>query len=151
MRFEQAKTILNHMRDFHSTIAEYYHELSEHTEKERVKMLLKYLEEHEIHIVDVLADYTDYLPPSVSETWFNFSPCTAKLGELKSMIALEIPKVDDIIEFALRLDNCIIETYREIVNSAESDKVKELFENLLKLEEAERTRVVINTARLNEL
>lgn len=151
MRFEQAKTILNHMREFHSTIAEFYHDLSEHTDKERVKMLLKYLEEHEIHIVDVLVDYEEYLPETVSETWFNFSPCTAKLNELKSLIAIELPDVDEIIEFTMKLDNCIIETYREIVNGAESPKVKELFENLLKLEEAERTRVAVNTARLNEL
>ena len=47
MRFEQTKDVLEHARSFHQRISDFYHDLSDQTGQQRLKLLLDYMAQRE--------------------------------------------------------------------------------------------------------
>ncbi len=58
MRFEQTRTILQHLApDYHRTVSDYYRVLAEGDVSPRVRMMLDYLIDHEQHRALALGEY----------------------------------------------------------------------------------------------
>mgnify|MGYP005725358349 CR=1 FL=1 len=151
MRFEKTKDILEHARHFHKLVSECYQQLSAGTEKQRLKLLLDYLAQHEKHLEEVLADYEETIPQNVLRTWFRLSPCQEKFDILKSLLKEQNPSIDEVIRNAVQLDDCLIDMYRKVAESAEVESVREVFKSLLDLEEHEKFKMVRDSLRLQDL
>lgn len=142
MRFEQTKDILEHARTFHKYIAEYYRQLKEKSNKERLKMFLDYFEEHERHLEETIADYEESLNEKLLKTWFKMSPCEDVFNKLQALLKKGEDSVDELIKHALQVDDCMINMYKTLAERAEVPKVKELFTDLIQLEENEKRKMV---------
>ena len=151
MRFETTRDMIHHARDVHAMIAKHFHEMADKTENARVKMLLDYFEAHERHLQNALDQYEANAPAAVLNTWFQFSSCESKLDQLKSLFSDKNVSTDEVIDQVLTLDECIMDMYRKTASEAETDEVREMFRNILEMEENEQRRIVKNAMRLDML
>jgi len=150
MRIETTKDILKHFQKFHKIIAEYWHQLSIRSDKERVKLLLNYLEEREEQIEKTLAEIELSSSSNILNSWFSHSQCEVKLEELSVIINEENPTVEEVIDRFVLMDDCLIELYSKLVRSAENIDVQDFFENLSKLEENHKIKILKNLSQYED-
>lgn len=153
MAFETTKDVLDHVRQFHQQLSEFYNRLSQKAEKERVKMLLDYLSRHEKHLENSMADYEAEVSANILKTWFQYPPPKDMLTTCQSLSIddYDVLTVDSVVILALDLDNCLISLYREMIKNSESTEVREVFENLLAMEQKEELELVRNSLELKDL
>ena len=149
--YERTQDVLDHARAFHSKLSELYENLAEEAQQERVKMLLTYLSRHEEHMEESLAGYEEGASRSILDTWFKYIPGEAKLLQCEGITLEPDMSVDDIVAAALRMDNCLVDLYKEMAATAVSQEVKEVFANLLRMEEQQQHKLVRNTLLLQDI
>ncbi len=142
MRFEQVRDLLDHARLFHRHLSELYDDLASHKETERVKLLLEHLGRHEKHLEESLAEYEDGAPRKVLDSWFQFTHDESTLKIPESIEIKPHMTIADVVRMGLALDDRLIEVYEDSAVSAEIPEVREVFENLLKMEEEEKHTLV---------
>ena len=59
MSIKKTRDIIDYARGFHEKLNLYYQSLAEHTNKERLKLLLEYMARHEKHFEECLAEYEE--------------------------------------------------------------------------------------------
>jgi rubrerythrin len=138
MAFDQTKDVLEHARKFHQKLSVFYEDLKESASKERARALLDYMSRHEQYLADCLAQYEEQVSDNVLDTYFKYG---SKSTEMTAITDFEIKPemdVDDVVAAAMHFDACLIEFYREMAQRALSEKVREVFENLLVMEQHEQ-------------
>ena len=151
MGCERTRDILAEAEAFHRQIGEYYHQLSDQAEKQRIKMLLDYLGRHEEHLANSLADYEQNASAAVLDTWFQSKHKLNVCEILKDVKIAPEMSVDDVIELGLKLDECLITIYRDLAEDAQSEDVRTVFQNLLDMEEEEKRQLVRNSLRVMDI
>ena len=136
MAFETTKDILDHARGFHRQLGEFYGSLSNQSGKQRVKMLLDYMSQQERHLEDALARYVEQLSEKMLNTWFQYPPPKEILSLCQevTMAGKSDLTVDDVIAMVVKLDQCLIDLFKDAVEKAETDQLREIFRNLLEME-----------------
>jgi rubrerythrin len=138
MAFDQTKDVLEHARKFHHKLSLFYEDLKESASKERARALLDYMSRHEQYLADCLAEYEEQVSDNVLDTFFKYG---SKSTEMTAITDFEIKPemdVDDVVAAAMHFDACLIEFYREMAQRSLSEKVREVFENLLVMEQHEQ-------------
>jgi len=145
MRFEKTRDVLAHARDFHTKVSALYQRLAAATDNKRIQLVLNYMSQHEQSLEQGLAKYEAESPKSLLDTWFQFTHDETTLHALQEDLPqAEELTVDDVIDLAMKCDNCLIELYREMANSADSREINEMFVSLLELEKKEVLQLVRN-------
>jgi len=151
MRFEQTRDVLDHAVAFHSRLGKFYHRLSNHTEQQRLKLLLDYFSRHEKHLRRSLEDFEDETAEQLLNTWFDFTT-GSDLDKLPAKTEIDPnTTVDQVIHLAMELDDHLIALYREMASRADIPELKQLFESLLKLEEQEQHRMARQALTVNDV
>ena len=151
MAIKKTKDLIDYARNFHNELGRYYHDLADHTEKERLKLLLDYVSRHEKHFEESLNQYEESASKKITNYWLQNTP---ELPEVGSLLNFEIDQdttIDDIVALAIRFDNKLIEIYKSLAHSADSEDIRNVFKKLLEMEEREKTKLVRQAMRLNEL
>lgn len=138
MPFDQTKDVLKQARKFHHKLSEFYEDLKDTTDKERTRALLDYLSRHEQYLEDCLEEFQKDVSRNVLDSYFQYGSDASKLSGISDFKIREEMSVEDVVEAAMHFDACLIKFYREIAQKARSDKVREVFENLLVMEEHEQ-------------
>lgn len=150
MRFEQVKDVLHHVIDFHKALASDYRKLANEAEDERVRLLLRYLADHENGMRQGLTRYIEGDDRNVLDTWIQNTPDLEQphvLEELRGR--LSVTTVEEIAAAAERIHATLEKLYRELVEASEIDEERELFQSLADFQNAETRRLVRNTARMD--
>lgn len=151
MPVEQTKDVLDHMRLFHSRVSQYYHRLADSTQRVRVKLLLDYMSEHERRLAESLEDYEETASPRILKTWLK-SGCTtdaSKLLEDEQLVA-QMP-VEEVVQVGVRLSECAISIYEHLANYAEPESIRQVFQNLLDMEQEALHQFVRAAGRLEDI
>jgi len=151
MAYETTKDIFGHAREFHRQASSFFHSILDTADKERVRMLLDYLEGHEKHLEECLAAYEKEASDKVLNALYKY---TSKKASLQCFENLEIKpdmSVDDVVGIALKLDNCLLEFYQEMADKSDCPEVKEVFGNLLEMEKKEKRNLVRDANILKDL
>ncbi len=137
MRFEQTHEILNHIRDFHSTLSDCYKHLENESVRERTRLLLDYLVIREKELATALQDFTTEADPELLDTWFQFAS-ESKLLEFSCPVINTDTQIDmeNIMLIAREAHDYLISTFREIIDNCDSERVVDVFEKLM--EQAEK-------------
>ena len=151
MAIKQTRDVLDYVRDFHKKLSDFYHDLADQTDKERLKMLLEYISRHERHIEATVTEYEASASKRILDCWLQCAPKmeTADIAEdlkLKSSMS-----VDDVINLAVKLDDYLIDLYKQAADSAESKDAKDVFTKLLEMENHEKHKLVRQAIRLNDI
>jgi rubrerythrin len=153
MAFETTKNILDHAREFHSQLSEFYCSLSTQSEKQRVKMLLDYMSQQERHLEDTLARYEEQLSEQALNTWFQYPPPKEILNICKevTMAGKGDLTVDDVIAMVVKLDQCLIDLFKDAVEKADTDALREIFQNLQGMEKRYQLELVRDAQEWKDL
>ena len=54
------------------------------------------------------------------------------------------------IKVAMDVDNCLLRFYREVAEHADTEKVRDVFKNLIEMEEAELRRLALNALQATD-
>ena len=138
MPFDQTKDVLKQARKFHHKLSEFYEDLKDSTEKERTRALLDYLSRHEKYLEDCLEEFQQDVSRNVLDSYFQYGSDASNLSGISEFVIKDEMSVEDVVAAAMYFDACLIKFYREIAQKARSDKVREVFENLLVMEEHEQ-------------
>lgn len=129
---KQTYEIIEFVRLFHKQIADFYDRLHNKDEKQRVKMLLDYLSQHERHREETLAKYEKEASRKIMDTWYKYIPSNITYNCLENMVIKDNMSVDDVIHLALDFNYCLIEIYKELIEETRAIKVRDVFISLLK-------------------
>lgn len=131
MRFEQACEILNHIRDFHSSLSGCYQHLEDDVARERTRLLLDYLVLHEKELARALHEFTEEADPELLDTWFQFADESELLDFSFPVIDTGAePGIDEIMQLAQQAHDCLISTFDKIIENCDSQRVCDVFRKL---------------------
>ncbi|MBW2186927.1 MAG: hypothetical protein JRG71_11200, partial [Deltaproteobacteria bacterium] len=138
MPYGQAKEIIDYARDFHCQVSDFYQQLSDKTQSSRVKLLLDYLIRHEIHLAKALEDFEQSVSSQALNTWYQYAQDQRTFEPLDAIKYSPTMSVDDVLKLGQTIDNCLIASYKGVADTASTPEVREIFENLLQMEEQEK-------------
>ncbi len=148
MPFDQTKDVLKQARKFHHKLSEFYEDLKDSTDKERTRALLDYLSRHEQYLEDCLEEFQKDVSKNVLDSYFQYGSDASNLSGISEFVIKDEMSVEDVVAAAMYFDACLIKFYREIAQKARSNKVREVFENLLVMEEHEQIELSKTTLEL---
>lgn len=155
MSVDQTRSIIDHAREFHEQVSEYYHRLADAAARTRVRLLLDYMSQHEERLADALTEYEGSAPAKILDTWFQSAGDTDALKTVRKQLeSVQIGPdgdVDEVIEVGVQLSECVLAVYRDLAERAEPDSVRQVFESLLGMEEKAQQQFVRDAERLNDL
>jgi len=150
MSQERVVDIIDHARNFYSQLSKYYDELSIIADRERVKILLDYLSACEKRHEQALADYEGIAPHDVIDTWFKYGADKA-INEFSEPSKLTSDMdVDAVVREALRLDQCLSDLYQEVIDRAQTNRIREVFTNLLESNKKDMRDLVRDSGHLHD-
>ena len=144
MRYTQVRNMLDQVREFHGQLAEHYSQLSETAAQQRVKLLLDHMSSHEQHLQTGLAAYEEIAAQPVMNTYVDCIYCDEILATCEQTPITPQMNVDGVIRVAMDVDNCLLRFYREVAENADSEAVRELFQNLVDGEEADLRKLSLD-------
>lgn len=148
MPYDQTKDVLDHARKFHHRLSEFYEELKESASKERTRALLDYMSWNEHYLEDCLKKFQDEVEKNVLDSYFQYGSDASKISGISNFVIKEDMEVEDVVSAAMHFDGCLIKFYRELAEKASTVKVREVFENLLVMEEHEQIELSKTTLEL---
>jgi rubrerythrin len=153
MAFETTKDVLDHAREFHTQLSDFYTLLSRLSEKQRVKLLLDYMSEHEKYLEETLTRYEEEVSKKILNTLFQYPPPKELLETCRevSINRTDELSVDDVIEIAVKLNQCLIDLYKEMIKNSETDLIREVFTNLMEMEKRQELELVRDAQEWKDL
>jgi len=153
MAFETTKDVLDHAREFHTQLSDFYILLSRKSEKERVKLLLDYMSEHEKYLEETLGRYEEEVSGKILNTWFQYPPPKKLLETCRevSINKTDDLSVDDVIEMAVQLNQCLIDLYKEMIKNSETEQIRDVFTNLMEMEKRQELELVRDAQEWKDL
>jgi rubrerythrin len=148
---KQVREFVDFGKHLHGKIKELYQDLNEHAEFERVKMLLDFLSRHEEHMEESLARFEKDARKSILEAWLEYSPELNVDAVMARFPVHEKPSSDEIFQLAMDFDDTLVKLYREVAEKVNDSKTKDVFKNLLQLEEKEKIQVARAAMALNDM
>ncbi len=141
MPYGQAKEILNYAREFHRRVGEFYQKLADKADSARVKMLLDYLVRHRVHLDKVLGEYEDDVKSRALDGWYQYSQDHCLFEPLDHAKCSPDMTVEDVMKIGLTLDQCLIASYKGMAEAATTPECREIFENLLLMEQQQKHKL----------
>jgi hypothetical protein len=151
MRYSQVRDMLDQVRDFHGQLADYYHQTSKSTDQQRVKLLLDHMSGHESQLKKSLGRYEEDASRQIMDTWVDCRHCNETLVTCQKILISPETSVDDVIRAALDVDNCLMRFYREVAEKVDSESVREVFGNLIDMEESELRQLALGALQLADM
>ena len=152
MKVENLKDIINWTRESHESLAKCMKRCANENENSRARLLLSYLAEHEEKLSTVLDEFNKSGNENALNTW-----CIEYLDKNPVILHKDDDKpfaemtADEIMGTISRHHQIIIELYKDLLRQAEIPEAKELFEQLVSLEEHEVMRMAQAANRLGDL
>jgi rubrerythrin len=150
---ETIKDILDWTRRLHQELADAYRDGSETITDERARMLLNYVADHEARIAETIKHYEDDTSVRTMDTWvqdyFQHNPFF--VSGMQALMATPGLKTEEVLDATVKFHQNLIGVYKDLAESAPTERMRELFENLQSLEQHELMRMVHTAERFNDV
>ena len=150
MSVSTARNLLEAVSHFHKQLGLFCEKNARANKDERVRLLLDYIGRHEYHMAEALENYEEQARVTVLNTWFNNIPPKLLEGPDKNDLTPD-STIDDVIAWAIRMDDSVIELYRTMAAEAGTAEVKKVVNGLLAMEEREKLKTVRSALRINDI
>jgi rubrerythrin len=140
MSFKTVRDVLQLSQDIHKNASILYEQLREQTQRERIDMLLKFLSRHEEELAETLAKVQSDVSDRILDEWHQ-----TELTSIESVLdgckqCHPDISLEELVELALKVDDALISLYRHMASDATTDAARQLFNNLVVLEENEKMK-----------
>jgi rubrerythrin len=140
MSFKTVREVLQLSQDIHTNAAILYEQLREQTQRERIDMLLKLLSNHEEELAQTLVKVERDVSERILDEWHQ-TELTSVAGALEGGQQCHPDiSMQELVELALKVDDSLISLYRHMASDASTDEARQLFSNLVLLEENEKMK-----------
>ncbi len=143
-RYVQVRDLLKQVRDFHGQMAGYFEGLSTQAEKARVRLLLEYMSSHETNLQSSLAAFDEDASRAVLDTWVDCRHCEEIIATCEQTPIEPKLSVEGVAQVAMDVDACLLHFYEEVAKKANSESVREVFRNMISMEQAELRQLARN-------
>lgn len=136
--FETAQDVLTNAQTFHNAASAFYRNLYDESEDERVKMLLAFLYEHEDKMCSSLKSYQQHASEGVLNTWIQFTLEQTPdhfIGQFNTSAGMD---VEQVFELGQTIDSYLLDVFEELMDTAATDELRDLFQNLVTMEREEK-------------
>lgn len=151
VRYKTIRDVVEFSQQLHTKLAHQYAELEQLATSERARLMLDYLQRHERHLTETLAQYEADAAKGIMETWMQYVPECHVNELLEKVRDVSLNDVDDIVATALEVDDCLIKIYEDMAGNNDLDELKVVAQNLMQLESNEMHQVARSALRLNDL
>ena len=151
MRFTQVKEMFEQVSEFHGQLADYYTQLSDAADQQRIKLLLEHLGSHQRHLQETLKNYEGDTSRHVMDAFVDCVNCEEMLITCKQSPVTADMSVEGVIRAAMDVDRCLQRFYREVADKADSETVRDVFENLIDYEESELRKLALDALAVEEM
>lgn len=151
MPWVHTREILNLSRNFYKQMRLFYKEVRNRNDIQRIGMLLDAIQRHAEFLEKILLSLEKETPVDVLNAWFQFVPYPPKLNTDPMERIRNGMTVDDMVQITLDFDTALIEFYRRVAESTEFTAVQEIFLNLGENIEAEKKKLVEDTAGMKQM
>lgn len=150
MANQQVRDILNEVAGFHHRLAALYRDTADHSSRERMRMLLYYLSRHEAHLEEALSGVEAAGRQAVLNHWVPLKTVEHLLADLQRLQLPPDLSPEELVERALFFDNLVVSFYRLLADQIPDEAVRQLFLNLLRLEQREEQALARDTLELSD-
>lgn len=131
MALKTVLEVLERVRAYHREVALLYEQMEATAEKERVQILLDYLISHERHMDENLAAYEKEVGKETLHACFSGTTDTTRLEHTSTVHLDPAATVNDVLAMALRLDNCLVEFFQDMLSRAKNEHCREFLTRML--------------------
>jgi rubrerythrin len=150
MSFKTVRDVLQLSQDIHKNAAVLYQQLRDQTQRERIDMLLKFLSQHEKELARTLAKVERDVSDHILNEWHQTELTSiAKILDGCKQCHPDI-SLEELVGLALKVDDALISLYRHMASEASTDAARQLFNNLILLEENEKMKTARAAFSLND-
>jgi hypothetical protein len=152
MRFEQTRTILQHLApDYHRAVSDYYQALAAGDVSPRVRLMLDYLIDHEQHRALALGEYCRDASPHVLDHWFK--GVEINFPEARKDVLGEDARtdLDQLIKAAVSYKSTLISYFSHLLAHCAGEETTHLFLTLKTQEEKAMKRMIRHSQGLADL
>ena len=148
---QTAKDVIEQTKFFHKKLGDFYDNLSDKVEKERVKILLEYMSRHHDNLAAIVDEYEESISEHILETWFMFANKKCDLNPFFDATLDPTMSTQEVIKIAVDFDQCLLDTYEGILQNEISDDVREVFQGLLEMEKNEKIKLAKNALKIDSM
>jgi hypothetical protein len=150
MSFKTVRDVLQLSQDIHKNAAILYEQLRDQTQRERIDMLLKFLSGHEEELAQTLAKVQQDVSERILDEWHQ-TELTSIADVLDGCKECHPDiSVQELVNLALKVDDSLISLYRHMSSEASTDEARQLFNNLVVLEENEKMKTARAALSMND-
>ncbi len=147
MRFHTVHDVIDQSRSIHVALSHKYQELEQLVSSERAQWLLEYLNRHENRMAEALRKYDDDLSASIKETWLQQDPHWVSEDILNSLEDIDANDTQALMSAALSVDTAIVDGYRALARTADTDEIRAVLGSILDMEDQEQHRIATGLMR----
>lgn len=151
MRFESARDVLKHTKEFHLQLRELFELLVKQESIPRRKLLLEYMISQEKSLVESLHHFEKNTPSGVLDIWLQYANDEAILKVPDIEVFQSKKSMNDILELSIKMSDKLIEVYKLVEDQVDDNKVKEIFNNLADMQMQKQRRLTMNFDRLMDI
>jgi len=145
--------VLKQISEYQGQLSEFYKNLNLNSQKQRIQMLLDYISNVYKNRGDNLYRFIGDMPEIILKTDSPFQPSLDSLTDCPEIkfSGKDEWNIDDVIEIALKYNQCIIDFYEQAFKSAETYTIREIFRNLMEMEKRGQRELVRDSQELKDL
>ena len=151
MPVETTRDVLKQAKAFHRQLRDFYAQLQEKAQKERLKLILEYMSAHEVQLEENLEAFGEVAKKQALDAWFQYPPKHIHQVTLEGIENIENLTIDDIINLALKFDDMLLNFYQESADKAELRSAKDVFNNLVAGQKQARRTFVRQILRTEDM
>jgi len=142
--FRTTKEMLDRVTSFHQELTKIYFQINAIHEKEKLDLVLEYMEQHKRRLQENLKLYEREAPEKIKNIWLKYISEEDLPEYCKNIRLTASMSVGEVIETSLKFDDCLITFYKKVVEKCPYAEVQNIFENLLNLAKRERLDIIKN-------
>ncbi len=152
MRFEQTRTILQQLApDYHRQVSDYYQTMANGEVTPRVRLMLDYLIDHELHRALALGEYCHGTPHAVLEHWLKGVEIRFPQAREEVLEAASARDLDLLVKAAVSYKKTLIDYFGHLLDRCNDPQVGNLFQQLKLQEEKAMKRMIRHAQGLADL
>lgn len=85
------------------------------------------------------------------DTWVDCKYCDEVLATCERRPIVQETSADGVIRTTMDIDGCLIRFYREVAEKVDSENIREVFKNLIDLEEGELRKLALSALQISDV
>lgn len=151
MRFENARSAMQHAKTFHQQLGDFYHSLSSQVTQPKAKLLLDYITQQERSLVDALSAFESNTPKGVLDTWLQYANDSEILKLPTTAASKTNHTAEDILNISTQMSDELLSLYAQVEEQIDEEKVKAIFHNLADMQVQKQQKITMNYDRMMDM